>query len=128
MQNRRQANNENGSDAGEKAEDNRVVRIRYNAGALLAMWVFAVEKGSRLAASRAELHAPEVRPWYSRAAQWILRGNAGPNAIKTTKYTVLTWLPKSMWEQFRRIANVYFVFISILMVRVRADRLPSTQT
>jgi len=38
------------------------------------------------------------------------------NAITTTKYTLLTWLPKSLFEQFRRVANVYFLVISILML------------
>lgn len=38
------------------------------------------------------------------------------NSITTTKYTWYTWLPKSIWDQFRRIANVYFLGISILMV------------
>ena len=37
------------------------------------------------------------------------------NAISTTKYNIFTWLPKSLWEQFRRVANIYFVCISILM-------------
>jgi phospholipid-translocating ATPase len=40
----------------------------------------------------------------------------GANAITTTKYTIFSWLPKSLWEQFRRIANAYFLFISFLMV------------
>lgn len=38
------------------------------------------------------------------------------NRISTTKYTLLTWLPKSIWMQFRRIANIYFLCISILML------------
>lgn len=38
------------------------------------------------------------------------------NAISTTKYTWYSWLPKSIWEQFRRIANIYFLLISVLMV------------
>lgn len=38
------------------------------------------------------------------------------NAITTTKYSLITWLPKSLWEQFRRVANVYFLIISILMI------------
>ena len=37
------------------------------------------------------------------------------NAISTTKYSLLTWLPKSLFDQFRRVANIYFVVISILM-------------
>ncbi|KDO35746.1 hypothetical protein SPRG_18891 [Saprolegnia parasitica CBS 223.65] len=44
--------------------------------------------------------------------------NAGrdylPNAIHTTKYTLVTFLPKNLFEQFRRIANVYFLVLSIL--------------
>lgn len=38
------------------------------------------------------------------------------NSISTTKYTLLSWLPKSIWAQFRRVANVYFLGISILML------------
>jgi phospholipid-transporting ATPase len=36
------------------------------------------------------------------------------NKISTTKYNIVTWVPKSLLLQFRRIANVYFLFISIL--------------
>nr|XP_032812637.1 probable phospholipid-transporting ATPase VA isoform X2 [Petromyzon marinus] len=36
------------------------------------------------------------------------------NAIKTTKYTVWSFLPKNLFEQFHRFANVYFVFIVLL--------------
>uniref|UniRef100_A0A8D3C2E3 Phospholipid-transporting ATPase n=1 Tax=Scophthalmus maximus TaxID=52904 RepID=A0A8D3C2E3_SCOMX len=36
------------------------------------------------------------------------------NEIKTTKYTVLSFLPKNLFEQFHRFANVYFVFIALL--------------
>ncbi|XP_064528363.1 phospholipid-transporting ATPase VB isoform X1 [Pseudopipra pipra] len=38
----------------------------------------------------------------------------GSNKIKTTKYTILTFLPKNIYEQFHRFANVYFVFIALL--------------
>lgn len=33
------------------------------------------------------------------------------NGIKTTKYTVLTFLPKNLFEQFSRIANFYFLIV-----------------
>ncbi|XP_069492689.1 phospholipid-transporting ATPase VA [Ambystoma mexicanum] len=36
------------------------------------------------------------------------------NRIKTTKYTALSFLPKNLFEQFHRLANVYFVFIALL--------------
>ncbi|GMR39466.1 hypothetical protein PMAYCL1PPCAC_09661, partial [Pristionchus mayeri] len=31
--------------------------------------------------------------------------------ISTTKYNLLTFIPKNLWEQFYRLANIYFVFI-----------------
>ena len=36
------------------------------------------------------------------------------NHIKTTKYTVWSFLPKNLFEQFHRFANMYFVFIVLL--------------
>mmetsp|Transcript_2135 Transcript_2135/g.6523 ORF Transcript_2135/g.6523 Transcript_2135/m.6523 type:complete len:1254 (+) Transcript_2135:79-3840(+) len=38
------------------------------------------------------------------------------NSIKTSKYNVFTFIPRSLFEQFRRTANQYFLFISILMI------------
>ena len=34
--------------------------------------------------------------------------------VSTTKYNVVTFLPKNLWEQFQRIANIYFLLISLL--------------
>uniref|UniRef100_A0A8D2L9A8 Phospholipid-transporting ATPase n=1 Tax=Varanus komodoensis TaxID=61221 RepID=A0A8D2L9A8_VARKO len=36
------------------------------------------------------------------------------NRLKTTKYTAVSFLPKNLFEQFHRLANVYFVFIALL--------------
>ena len=36
------------------------------------------------------------------------------NAIKTTKYSLLTFIPKNLFEQFHRFANLYFIFVVIL--------------
>ncbi|XP_066278383.1 phospholipid-transporting ATPase VA-like isoform X1 [Branchiostoma lanceolatum] len=36
------------------------------------------------------------------------------NKIQTTKYTILSFLPKNLFEQFHRLANVYFLFIVCL--------------
>jgi hypothetical protein len=38
------------------------------------------------------------------------------NSIITSKYNIYTFLPLSLFEQFRRLANVYFLMISILML------------
>lgn len=37
------------------------------------------------------------------------------NRIRTTKYTILTFLPKNLFEQFTRIANFYFLIIITLL-------------
>eukprot|EP00931_Biecheleriopsis_adriatica_P106531 TRINITY_DN8096_c0_g1_i1.p1 TRINITY_DN8096_c0_g1~~TRINITY_DN8096_c0_g1_i1.p1 ORF type:complete len:1431 (-),score=323.02 TRINITY_DN8096_c0_g1_i1:78-4370(-) len=37
------------------------------------------------------------------------------NTIRTSKYTILTFLPLNLWEQLHRAANVYFLFMSLLM-------------
>ncbi|KAJ8756013.1 hypothetical protein K2173_024559 [Erythroxylum novogranatense] len=36
------------------------------------------------------------------------------NYISTTKYNVFTFLPKALFEQFRRVANIYFLLAAIL--------------
>eukprot|EP00096_Caligus_rogercresseyi_P015122 TRINITY_DN7568_c0_g1_i2.p1 TRINITY_DN7568_c0_g1~~TRINITY_DN7568_c0_g1_i2.p1 ORF type:complete len:1578 (-),score=493.90 TRINITY_DN7568_c0_g1_i2:292-5025(-) len=36
------------------------------------------------------------------------------NHIRTTKYTLLWFLPKNLFEQFHRFANLYFLFIVLL--------------
>uniref|UniRef100_A0A5B6ZSR3 Phospholipid-transporting ATPase n=1 Tax=Davidia involucrata TaxID=16924 RepID=A0A5B6ZSR3_DAVIN len=36
------------------------------------------------------------------------------NYISTTKYNIITFLPKAIFEQFRRVANVYFLLAAIL--------------
>lgn len=36
------------------------------------------------------------------------------NKVTTTKYNIITWVPKSLLMQFRRAANIYFLIISVL--------------
>ena len=36
------------------------------------------------------------------------------NAVHTTKYTILNFLFKNLWEQFHRVANIYFLFVALL--------------
>ncbi|KAM9820172.1 phospholipid-transporting ATPase ID [Neosynchiropus ocellatus] len=42
--------------------------------------------------------------------------NYANNAIKTSKYNVITFLPLNLFEQFQRLANAYFLFLMILQV------------
>jgi hypothetical protein len=36
------------------------------------------------------------------------------NYISTHQYTIVTFVPKNIWQQFHRLSNVYFFFLSIL--------------
>ncbi|KAM9578781.1 phospholipid-transporting ATPase VD isoform 3-T4 [Guaruba guarouba] len=36
------------------------------------------------------------------------------NKIQTTKYTLLNFLPRNLFEQFHRVANLYFLFLVVL--------------
>ncbi|KAA0716750.1 Phospholipid-transporting ATPase ID [Triplophysa tibetana] len=38
------------------------------------------------------------------------------NAIQTSKYNIITFLPLNLFEQFQRIANAYFLFLLMLQV------------
>ena len=38
------------------------------------------------------------------------------NYIKTSKYSVLTFMPLNLFEQFQRLANFYFLCLLVLQV------------
>lgn len=38
------------------------------------------------------------------------------NKIRTAKYTPLIFVPKNLWLQFHNIANIYFLFVTILAI------------
>ncbi|CAG2112690.1 unnamed protein product [Medioppia subpectinata] len=48
--------------------------------------------------------------------KWSQNPNAvfADNGIRTTKYTIITFLPKNLFEQFHRFANLYFLGIQVL--------------
>ncbi|RXM91562.1 putative phospholipid-transporting ATPase VA [Acipenser ruthenus] len=62
----------------------------------------------------------KTRTVHSNLLYSCAKGDENPNRhyahnnIKTTKYTLLSFLPKNLFEQFHRFANVYFVFIALL--------------
>ena len=54
--------------------------------------------------------------WYRRirVPGFFHRPSPHSNAVHTTKYTFLNFLPKNLWEQFHRFANIFFLFIALL--------------
>lgn len=38
------------------------------------------------------------------------------NKIRTAKYTALSFIPKNLWFQFHNLANIFFLFMVILIV------------
>jgi phospholipid-translocating ATPase len=47
------------------------------------------------------------------------------NKIRTAKYTPLSFIPKNLWFQFHNVANIFFLFMVILVVSPASARLLS---
>ncbi|XP_032995695.1 probable phospholipid-transporting ATPase VB isoform X1 [Lacerta agilis] len=50
---------------------------------------------------------------FQKESEKVCRVYSG-NGIRTTKYTLLTFIPQNLFEQFHRLANVYFLFLVII--------------
>ncbi|TFK47398.1 phospholipid-translocating P-type ATPase [Heliocybe sulcata] len=38
------------------------------------------------------------------------------NKVRTSKYTIITFIPKNLYEQFRRVANLYFLALVVMQI------------
>uniref|UniRef100_A0A3Q4GB69 Phospholipid-transporting ATPase n=1 Tax=Neolamprologus brichardi TaxID=32507 RepID=A0A3Q4GB69_NEOBR len=54
----------------------------------------------------------------------IKKSKYSGNAIKTYKYNFLTFLPLNLYEQFKRVANIYFLVLLILQIIPEISTLP----
>lgn len=69
-------------------------------------------------------HGPGPRRLYFNLPlpQDLVDDSGGPiqqftrNKIRTAKYTPLSFVPKNLWFQFQNIANIFFLFLVILVV------------
>lgn len=52
---------------------------------------------------------PKMRKKFAETHPWTVS-----NEIRTAKYTIFNFIPKNLFEQFRRVANVYFLILIIL--------------
>ena len=51
-------------------------------------------------------------------------GKVQNNKVRTTRYTILSWLPLSLLVQFKRVANIYFLIISVLTLMPFSPKSP----
>ncbi|KAK2994397.1 hypothetical protein RJ640_029512 [Escallonia rubra] len=63
---------------------------------------------------RVQPQAPGHRTVFCNDREANVNAKFKGNSISTTKYNILTFLPKGLFEQFRRVANSYFLMISLL--------------
>ncbi|KAM5551135.1 hypothetical protein ABKV19_026122 [Rosa sericea] len=67
------------------------------------------------AASQKEMNDEDVRIIHvNDLAQTNERFEFSGNSIRTTKYSVITFLPRNLFEQFHRVAYLYFLVIAVL--------------
>eukprot|EP00388_Colpodella_angusta_P033441 GDKK01029585.1.p1 GENE.GDKK01029585.1~~GDKK01029585.1.p1 ORF type:complete len:421 (-),score=67.91 GDKK01029585.1:7-1269(-) len=48
------------------------------------------------------------------------------NHMRTAKYTALSWIPKSLFHQFHKVANIYFFFMCILTCMPFSPKSPTS--
>uniref|UniRef100_A0A8C3XS06 ATPase phospholipid transporting 8B3 n=1 Tax=Chelydra serpentina TaxID=8475 RepID=A0A8C3XS06_CHESE len=64
------------------------------------------------------------RQFKKKVAFCLTRKKYEDNAIRTAKYNVLTFLPLNLYEQFHRLANLYFLFVILLQTIPEISTLP----
>ncbi|NXQ57227.1 AT8B3 ATPase, partial [Anthoscopus minutus] len=64
------------------------------------------------------------RQFKKKSAFCLSKRKYSGNAIRTAKYNLLTFLPLNLYEQFHRMANVYFVFVILLQTIPEISTLP----
>lgn len=71
---------------------------------------------SRIRSVFGKKQAAKVRTVHIRDDEKNAAARFVSNYISTSKYNLITFLPKNLFEQFRRLANFYFLLISALQV------------
>ena len=70
------------------------------------------DQGYRIISQKEVVLPRESGLLYNLQRLWAISPRS--NAIRTTKYTIFTFFPKNLFEQFHRFANWYFLLIIVL--------------
>lgn len=84
-------------------------RLRANDRPFNLSFRYAVSRETVLIFILNSLRSPVLQPFICHS---VLQNNT----IKTSKYNIITFLPLNLFEQLRRLANAYFLFLMILQV------------
>ena len=60
------------------------------------------------------MNEKDIELWFGAHLEENKKIRGGSNGIRTSKYTWYSWAPLSLLFQFKRAANIYFLWISIL--------------
>uniref|UniRef100_A0A7N5KJL3 Phospholipid-transporting ATPase n=1 Tax=Ailuropoda melanoleuca TaxID=9646 RepID=A0A7N5KJL3_AILME len=82
----------------------------YNYSSLLACGVKSSQTPKL--AGKHRVVVPHLRPFKDEYEKFS--GTYVNNRIRTTKYTLLNFVPRNLFEQFHRAANLYFLFLAVL--------------
>nr|XP_014712616.2 LOW QUALITY PROTEIN: phospholipid-transporting ATPase VD [Equus asinus] len=82
----------------------------YNYSCLLACGVTSSQTSRP--AGKHRLVVPHLQPFKEEYEKFS--GTYTNNRIRTTKYTLLNFVPRNLFEQFHRAANLYFLFLAVL--------------
>ncbi|XP_066240849.1 phospholipid-transporting ATPase VD [Saccopteryx leptura] len=86
------------------------VERRYNYSSLLACG--GKSSPSPRLAGKHRVVVPHLQPFKEEYEKFS--GTYVNNRIRTTKYTLLNFVPRNLFEQFHRAANLYFLFLVVL--------------
>ncbi|OVA09139.1 Cation-transporting P-type ATPase [Macleaya cordata] len=92
----------------------RIPRSGFGGGGRNSRSMETNEPSRTVRLGRVQPQPPGHRTIYCNDREANLPVKFKGNSISTTKYNILTFLPKGLFEQFRRVANLYFLMISIL--------------
>ena len=70
---------------------------------------------------------PRLLYFGKRTKHSLVKVVKGGNKLRTSRYTNLNWIPVSLFYQLKKVANIYFVLITILTFIPNSPKKPPLQ-